>query len=109
MIEDRGDEIHLSGYRRLTVGTWYRRRTRRILTIANTGPVIPPGELTRLFQPFQRHSAHTGRCSDGVGLGLSIVQTIANAHDATLTAQTPTSGGLVIDVAFPRSTVRNGT
>ena len=91
---------------RLAVTT-YTAAGRAILTIANTGPVIPPGEVTRLFQPFQRHSANTGRCSDGVGLGLSIVQTIANAHDATLTAQAPTSGGLVIDVAFPRSTGRN--
>jgi signal transduction histidine kinase len=74
---------------------------RAILTIANTGPVIPTGELTSLFQPFHRLGSQVGPPSDGVGLGLAIVQAIANAHDAALTAQAPTGGGLVIEVAFP--------
>jgi signal transduction histidine kinase len=74
---------------------------RAIFTIANTGPVIPAGELTRLFQPFQRLTSQAGPSADGVGLGLAIVQTIANAHDATLTAQPRIGGGLGIDVAFP--------
>jgi signal transduction histidine kinase len=73
---------------------------RAIFTIANTGPRIPAGELTRLFQPFQRLSAHPRPPADGVGLGLAIVQAIASAHDASLTAQPRTGGGLRIDVAF---------
>jgi signal transduction histidine kinase len=85
---------------RLSVATDTAAR-RAILTIANTGPVIQPGELTRLFQPFQRLSSHAGPASDGVGLGLAIVQAIADAHDATLTAQTPAGGGLAVNVAFP--------
>jgi signal transduction histidine kinase len=79
----------------------YTAAGRAIFTIANTGPLIPPGELTRLFQPFQRLRSHAGAPADGVGLGLAIVQAIANAHDATLTAQPRTGGGLRIDVAFP--------
>jgi signal transduction histidine kinase len=71
------------------------------LTIANTGPVIPTGELTRLFEPFQRLSSHAGPSANGVGLGLAIVQAIANAHDATVTAQARIGGGLGIGVAFP--------
>jgi signal transduction histidine kinase len=84
---------------RLDLAT-YTTEGRAVLTIANTGPVIPAGELTGLFKPFQRLSSHPGPPSDGVGLGLAIVQAIANAHDATLTARAPTGGGLVIDVAF---------
>ena len=79
----------------------YTAAGRATFTIANTGPVIPAGELTRLFQPFQRLSSHAGPSADGVGLGLAIVQAIANAHDATVTAQARTGGGLGIDVAFP--------
>jgi signal transduction histidine kinase len=71
---------------------------RAVFTIANTGPVIPVGELGRLFQPFQRLA---GRSANGVGLGLAIVQAIATAHDATVTAQARPEGGLGIDVAFP--------
>jgi signal transduction histidine kinase len=71
---------------------------RAVFTIANTGPMVPAGEITRLFQPFQRLAR---RSANGVGLGLAIVQAIAKAHDATVTAQARTGGGLGIDVAFP--------
>ena len=56
---------------------------------------------TRLFQPFQRLSNHACPCDDGAVLGLAIVQAIADAHDATVTARPRTGGGLAIDVAFP--------
>jgi signal transduction histidine kinase len=88
---------------RLDVAT-YTAAGRAILTIANTGPAIPTGELTRLFQPFQRLSSHAGPPSDGVGLGLAIVQAIANAHDATLTAQAQPDGGLRIAIDVPAET-----
>jgi signal transduction histidine kinase len=79
----------------------YSAAGRAILTVANTGPVIPTGELTRLFEPFQRLSSDAGPAADGVGLGLAIVQAIAHAHDATITAQARAGGGLRIDVDFP--------
>ena len=88
----RGGRLHIATY---------TAAGRATFTIANTGPVVPTGELTRLFQPFQRLSSHAGPSADGVGLGLAIVQAIANAHDATVTAQARTGGGLGIDVAFP--------
>ena len=73
------------------------------LTVVNTGPLIPAGELQRLFQPFQRLALHPADIADGVGLGLglSIVQAIADAHDATVIARARTGGGLGVDVAFP--------
>jgi signal transduction histidine kinase len=74
---------------------------RATLTVANTGPVIPTGELTRLFEPFHRLAPHPRAGADGFGLGLAIVQAIADAHDATLTAHARTAGGLKIEVAFP--------
>jgi signal transduction histidine kinase len=74
---------------------------RAIFTISNTGPVIPTGDLSRLFQPFQRLSPHSRLATDGVGLGLTIVQAIANAHDATIAAQARNGGGLRIDIDFP--------
>jgi signal transduction histidine kinase len=82
---------------RLEIAT-YTAAQRATLTIANTGPVIPTSELTRLFQPFQRLNSRAG---DGVGLGLAIVQAIARAHDATITAQAQELGGLRIDIDFP--------
>ena len=85
---------------RLDVAT-YTAAGRAIFTIANTGPLIPAGELPLLFQPFQRLHSHAGSATDGLGLGLAIVQAIATSHDATLTAAPQTGGGLGIDIGFP--------
>jgi signal transduction histidine kinase len=73
---------------------------RAVLEIANTGPVIPAGEVNRLFRPFQRLGSHSG-AADGAGLGLAIVQTIADGHDATIHAHVRTGGGMNISVSFP--------
>ncbi|HEY4412458.1 MAG TPA: HAMP domain-containing sensor histidine kinase [Gaiellaceae bacterium] len=70
---------------------------RAALIVANSGASIPSTELDRLFEPFQRLNAHP----NGVGLGLAIVQAIADAHDATVTARARSGGGLEIDVTFP--------
>lgn len=75
---------------------------RAVLTIANSGPLIPPREVDRLFLPFQRLRSHPSGTTDGVGLGLAIVQAIADAHDATITASPRRDGGLRIDIGFPR-------
>ena len=77
------------------------RDGRATLTATSTGPVIPPGELGRLFQPFQRLDARRAHASEGHGLGLSIVRAIAAAHGAAIGATARPGGGLVIDVTFP--------
>jgi signal transduction histidine kinase len=76
---------------------------RSTLSVCNTGLAVPPEELTRLFQPFQRLGADRIRGSAGYGLGLAIVQAIAAAHDATVTASARPDGGLAMAVAFPPS------
>ncbi len=73
-----------------------------VLSVTNTGPLIPPTEVDRLFQPFQRLDRRRANYKDGHGLGLSIVRAIATAHDATITAHPMPDGGLCVTVAFPR-------
>jgi signal transduction histidine kinase len=85
---------------RIEVAT-HTQAGRAHLTVANTGRPIPAGELERLFQPFERLPPHRPNTAEGVGLGLTIVQAIADAHGATLAARARTSGGLEIDVALP--------
>jgi signal transduction histidine kinase len=70
------------------------------LSVANTGPVIAPAEVTGLFEPFRRGGADRTR-GDGLGLGLSIVRAIAAAHGARLRARARPGGGLDIQVRFP--------
>jgi signal transduction histidine kinase len=72
-----------------------------VLSVASSGQVIPPAEVDRLFQPFQRLGPRRTSRDGGHGLGLSIVRAIAIAHGATITARPAAGGGLAIDVAFP--------
>jgi signal transduction histidine kinase len=73
------------------------------ISIGNTGAVIDPREIDRLFEPFQRHGTDRTRHTGGHGLGLAIVAAIADAHGATLTAHARPRGGLDITVCFPGS------
>ncbi|WP_238009847.1 HAMP domain-containing sensor histidine kinase [Dactylosporangium sp. AC04546] len=72
-----------------------------VLTVTNTGPVIPADQVFRLFQPFQRLNPDRTHHDGGLGLGLSIVQAIATAHSATISAHPRPDGGMEITVAFP--------
>jgi signal transduction histidine kinase len=74
-----------------------------LLSVTNTGPIVPPDQIGRLFQPFERQ--HTGRAAhhgDGLGLGLPIVVAVAAAHGAYVRARPRTGGGVSIAVRFPQ-------
>jgi signal transduction histidine kinase len=86
------------GWVEVVTGT---RAGRSVLSVANTGPLIPPEQVEVLFQPFGRLEA-TRLSRDGLGLGLSIVTAIAAAHDADLRARPLPGGGLEVEVHFPR-------
>ena len=69
------------------------------LEVANSGPVVTEEELPHLFEPFRRADERTG--SSGVGLGLSIVQSVGEAHDAEVNALASPGGGLMVTVTMP--------
>jgi signal transduction histidine kinase len=70
------------------------------ISISNSGPVIRPEEVEPLFRPFQRLAPDRAGHVEGNGLGLSIVQAIAAAHEASVTASALAEGGLVVEVGF---------
>jgi signal transduction histidine kinase len=76
-----------------------RRDTSSFLQVENPGPVLRPDEIDELFEPFRRGNGRTS--SSGIGLGLSIVRSVAQAHGGTVTARPRPRGGLVIDVELP--------
>jgi signal transduction histidine kinase len=73
------------------------------LAVVNSGPVVPAEEVERLLQPFQRLVGDRVGHGEGLGLGLSIVAAITNAHDAALEVRPGLDGGLEIRVRFARA------
>ncbi|TDB75102.1 HAMP domain-containing sensor histidine kinase [Micromonospora sp. KC723] len=73
------------------------------IRVSNSGPVVPPGEVDALFQPFRQVGNRRTRHPDGHGhgLGLAIVRAIVRAHGATLDARARAAGGLDIEIEFP--------
>lgn len=59
-------------------------RSRLRLAVRNSGPTIPPGELNRLFESFQRGS-NTANIP-GSGLGLAVCRRLAQAMGGRITA-----------------------
>ncbi|MDA0563138.1 HAMP domain-containing protein [Streptomonospora sp. S1-112] len=74
---------------------------RAVLRVTNTGRVIVPEEAGLLFEPFRRPGPPRTAGDGGLGLGLSIVSAIAEAHGAALSATPRAEGGLDVRVSFP--------
>jgi signal transduction histidine kinase len=90
---------------------WFSVRTatqgdKAVLTVANSGPVLPPEELGRLFDRFYRPDRSRSRKTGGFGLGLSIVKSVATAHGGTVDLKGLAEGGLEVTVALPLGTPR---
>ena len=68
---------------------------------ADAGVVGVYALVATLAEPFQRGSNRVRTDHAGVGLGLAIVESIARAHDGTLTLTPRPAGGLSVTVQFP--------
>jgi signal transduction histidine kinase len=69
------------------------------LRVVNTGAVIAPGDVDRLFLPFTRLDDRTRQ--RGSGLGLTLVASIAAVHSGTVDATSMPQGGLDITIRLP--------
>lgn len=79
-------------------------RLDRDLVVTNTGPTVPAQAVPGLFEPFRRLRDRVGTA--GSGLGLSIVQSVAKAHQGSVQARPNGGGGLVVGVNLPETGVR---
>jgi two-component system, OmpR family, sensor histidine kinase VanS len=77
-----------------------------LLTVENTGEKLTPQLISTLAEPFQRGSRRIRSDHAGVGLGLALVNSIAQAHDGTLTLTPRTAGGLCVTVQLPAAARR---
>jgi two-component system OmpR family sensor kinase len=72
-----------------------------VIEVSDEGPGLPEDELDSVFRRFYRTDASRSRDNGGVGLGLSIVAAIAEAHHGTASASAAPSGGATFRVTLP--------
>ena len=68
---------------------------------------IPPADLARFFQPFERGEAALS-VDRSVGLGLFISRQIVEAHGGTIAVESRHGAGTRFRVSLPRLTVAAG-
>jgi two-component system, OmpR family, sensor kinase len=70
-----------------------------VLTVADDGTGVPPGDLDRIFERF--YQASDARTNKGAGLGLSIARWIVEEHHGTVTARNNDGPGATFTVSLP--------
>ena len=71
------------------------------IEVRDFGQGIPPKELPRITEPFYMVDKSRSKKQGGAGLGLAIVQRIASAHGAALTAESIPGEFTAIKIVFP--------
>ncbi|CAN5154140.1 sensor histidine kinase [soil metagenome] len=71
------------------------------IRVADTGSGIAAAELDRVFDRFYRAESVRGSAIAGVGLGLSIVRSIVQAHEGTIVVTSEPGGGTQFAVTIP--------
>ncbi len=72
-----------------------------VVEVADNGPGMSQDHLARAFEPFFRGEPSRNRRTGGVGLGLSIVQSAAQAHGGHVILASQAKGGLRASVYLP--------
>src|SRR5207247_1382876 len=72
-----------------------------VIEIADEGPGMSAEELERVFERFYRADATRSRASGGIGLGLSIVAAVADAHGGSVEARSEEGGGAAFRIVLP--------
>jgi two-component system sensor histidine kinase CpxA len=71
------------------------------IRVSDSGPGVPPSELSRIFDPFYRVEASRSRETGGAGLGLAIVKTCVEACRGTVQARNRNPTGLEVTLRLP--------
>ena len=70
-----------------------------VIEVIDSGPGLPAGDLTRVFERFYR--VDKSRSRPGTGLGLAIVKHLVELHGGTVAAANRPNGGAVFTVTLP--------
>jgi signal transduction histidine kinase len=72
-----------------------------VLAVRDSGCGIPPTELDRIFRRFTRAQPYRNREAGGFGLGLPIVQAIAEAHHGSVRVHSTAGQGSTFEIVIP--------
>ena len=73
-----------------------------VIEVQNAGEPIPPEDIARFFQPFERGGGVPPSAERSVGLGLFISKQIVAAHQGTITVRSTPDEGTIFTVRLPR-------
>jgi signal transduction histidine kinase len=88
--------------RRLRMATRFDGRSSVVLSVQDTGPGIATEQSERIFEPFFTTKP------TGMGLGLSICQTIVQDHGGSLRLAKTDSGGCIFEITLPVAVSNHG-
>jgi two-component system OmpR family sensor kinase len=74
-----------------------------VVEVADSGPGLTSEETARVFERFYRSDTSRSRTTGGVGLGLSIVAAVAEAHGGAVSAHSTPGEGATFRITFPRN------
>ena len=78
------------------------------IVVSDSGPGIPPADLTRVFERFYRVDKARSR-PGGTGLGLAIVRHLVELHGGTVTAENRPEGGARFTLTLPVQKAQRGS
>lgn len=97
LVRNAIEALRGSARREVTIRTALAENGQQEVSVADTGPGLPAEIAENLFKPF------TTTKKDGMGIGLSISQTIIDAHGGRIWAEPNPGGGTVFRFLLPPS------
>jgi signal transduction histidine kinase len=85
---------------RITLGV-QRRDDSAVISVADSGTGIDRPDLDRIFDRFARSTSGSRRNQSGLGLGLSLVKSVAESHGGTVTVRSSLGAGSVFELSLP--------
>ncbi len=71
------------------------------ISVSDNGIGMEPGEVEQAFVPFQQLHASLDRPYEGTGLGLPIVKSLADLHEAAVSIDTAPGAGTCVRITLP--------